>query len=502
VVAFFGGTGVGKSTLLNRLAGHEVARTGVVRPTSRDVSLYLYQDLNLDQLPENFPIEKVRITRHNNEDMKNVLWIDMPDIDSTETANRKIVLEWLPHIDILVYVVSPERYHDEKGWRLLLSEGAKHAWLFVMNHFDQGDSSRLRAFTGQLLEAGFKDPIVLATDCSRADSTDRDDFKQLENAIASLANRHTVERLELRALVSRLHEIEINIGICVDAMGSPEATGLVLEKWETIWSDAVIDLDEGIQWPIQEAARSLGIADGGKKLIKKISTEIRKEDQPRSPQSTNPILWDEWTQTRFDDALDQLAVTAGASGIPVAPFKNRLAEIRSQARKILHSQTELSLRHSLANPGNSIQRLLLNVTRVCSGLFPLTAIGWVAYEVLDQFHSSSTTGAPYLGLNFAIHSGLLIIVAWLLPWFVYKKIKPSTEEIALRALKNGTRIGYECIKSRIDDCLGNLLDQRSCLIDATEKIKRECQRSSSSEAEIENTTLSRMLSQLSLTVKA
>jgi GTP-binding protein EngB required for normal cell division len=32
VVAFFGGTGVGKSSLLNRLAGAAIARTGVERP--------------------------------------------------------------------------------------------------------------------------------------------------------------------------------------------------------------------------------------------------------------------------------------------------------------------------------------------------------------------------------------------------------------------------------------------------------------------------------------
>ena len=33
VVGLFGGTGVGKSSLLNRLAGSDIARTGVVRPT-------------------------------------------------------------------------------------------------------------------------------------------------------------------------------------------------------------------------------------------------------------------------------------------------------------------------------------------------------------------------------------------------------------------------------------------------------------------------------------
>ncbi len=502
VVAFFGGTGVGKSTLLNRLAGHEVARTGVVRPTSREISLYLHRTLDLDELPENFAIETVRIDRHDNDEMKNVLWIDMPDIDSTVLSNREIVLGWLPHVDILVYVVSPERYHDETGWRLLLSEGARHAWLFVMNQFDLGDSSQLKALFRQLSEAGFKDPVVFATDCSNESSASRDDFEQLKETIKGLANRYTVEQLELRSFVSRMQEIEKNVGFCTDSLGSTEAVESVLQKWESIWRDAVSDLQEGIQWPIREAARSLGMAGGGKKLIKRLTLEAKSETESQKLLSTNPVLWDDWAQTRFDDAIDQLAVTAGAQGFPVAPFKNGLSEIRSQARKILHGQTEQSLRRCLANPGNTIQRLLLRITRICSGLFPLAAIIWVAYEVLYQFHTSSISGVPYLGLDFAVHSGLLIFVSWLLPWFILIKLKPSMEELASQALQNGTRIGYECIKSRIDDNLGTLFEQRVRLINATEKIRAQCRIHPVPEAKMENPTLSRMLSDRSLNAEA
>ena len=39
VMAFLGGTGVGKSTLLNRLAKQTIARMGIERPTSREVTV-------------------------------------------------------------------------------------------------------------------------------------------------------------------------------------------------------------------------------------------------------------------------------------------------------------------------------------------------------------------------------------------------------------------------------------------------------------------------------
>ena len=46
IVAFMGGTGVGKSSLLNRLAGKAIARAGIVRPTSREVTLFHHHSVS------------------------------------------------------------------------------------------------------------------------------------------------------------------------------------------------------------------------------------------------------------------------------------------------------------------------------------------------------------------------------------------------------------------------------------------------------------------------
>ncbi len=45
IVAFMGGTGVGKSSLLNRLAGKAIAKAGVARPTSKEVTLFHHRDI-------------------------------------------------------------------------------------------------------------------------------------------------------------------------------------------------------------------------------------------------------------------------------------------------------------------------------------------------------------------------------------------------------------------------------------------------------------------------
>ncbi|MEI7796870.1 MAG: GTPase [Methylococcaceae bacterium] len=164
IVAFMGGTGVGKSSLLNRLAGKPIAKSGMTRPTSKEVTLFHHREITL----KNLPLTDIRVANHDDNAQKNVVWIDMPDFDSTDTHNKELVLNWLPHIDVLIYVVSPERYRDEKAWRLLLAEGATHAWLFVLNQWDRGVFEQADDFEKQLKLAGFNAPLIFKTNCQNA----------------------------------------------------------------------------------------------------------------------------------------------------------------------------------------------------------------------------------------------------------------------------------------------------------------------------------------------
>ncbi|MDD1611021.1 MAG: 50S ribosome-binding GTPase, partial [Methylococcaceae bacterium] len=186
IVAFMGGTGVGKSALLNRLAGKAIAKSGIERPTSREVTLFHHHSIALPSLAEQLPLAKINLAQHDDDRKKNIIWIDMPDFDSTELHNKQQVLSWLPHIDILIYVVSPERYRDEKAWRLLLAEGGRHAWLFVLNQWDRGQLPQFADFNQQLQKAGFVEPMIFKTICT--DEQQEDDFAQLESLIISLAN--------------------------------------------------------------------------------------------------------------------------------------------------------------------------------------------------------------------------------------------------------------------------------------------------------------------------
>lgn len=455
VVAFFGGTGVGKSTLLNRLAGQDIAKVGVERPTSREVSLYLHESLHIRQLPEGFPIHRVRIARHADEKRRLVLWIDMPDIDSTESSNRDLVVDWLPHIDVLIYVVSPERYRDDKGWRLLREHVREHAWLFVMNQWDRGHEAQAEDFIKLLCQGGFSNPLVFRTDCrEELDRRKPDEFAKLESAIETLADSHLIEQLERRALEFRREELQRVVTDCLTHMGNPDASVGLRKQWTEIWGEAMDGIIQGLQWPMGEVARSF-VSHDANPLRRSIKLE-RKDEALENQSAAKPsILWDDWAHMQLQDAFDRLLVEAGERQLPVSPLKSRLSDFATSAPKLMTDEAQKGLRLALAKPGNSLQRMLLKFIAVCTVLLPLGAMGWVSWQAVTAYYESAFSHTGFLGADFAIHSVLIVAIAWLLPLFIQQQIKPSHERTALKGLRNGVNAGFARIQIGVEDALAN-----------------------------------------------
>ena len=442
IVAFMGGTGVGKSSLLNRLAGKAIAKAGIVRPTSREVTLYHHHSVAIQQLPEQLPLAKINISQHDDETKKNIVWIDMPDFDSTEQSNKQLVLQWLPHIDVLIYVVSPERYRDEKAWRLLLAEGIRHAWLFVFNQWDKGQLEQYEDFNRQLHKAGFVAPIIFKTAC--LEGYQADEFASLASTIVSIATAHIVEQLEQRGLQIRKDELKKKLQNSAGFLGSEPAFQQTPELWQKQWQHTVKLLHQGFAWPLQHTAAYY--AEHAADLI-------------TNPATANHSLWDAWAQARFDDALDQFIISIDQSGLPTLPFKQHIFAIREKAPKIMQTQTELATRQALANPGNMLQRLFLKGLRFCEIMLPLIAMTWVGYKVFMGYYTSNMTDNHYLGVDFAIHSTLLIAMTWLIPFFILKKSQPSLKKSALKGLNKGLSNAFSMIEHEVLSEVETLVEQ-------------------------------------------
>lgn len=144
LVALVGGTGSGKSSLFNAIAGLDFADVGVKRPTTADVTACVWGSTGEALLDWLGVASDRRIERESALDgdteapLRGLVLLDLPDHDSIEQAHRVIVDRLLPMVDLLVWVVDPQKYADDalhSGYLRHLV-GHESAMTVVLNHID------------------------------------------------------------------------------------------------------------------------------------------------------------------------------------------------------------------------------------------------------------------------------------------------------------------------------------------------------------------------------
>lgn len=167
VVALAGGTGTGKSSTVNALAGEDVAVSSSRRPTTARPMAWIPSnpEPGLVRLLDDLGIDE-RVGHTSHEDLA---MIDLPDIDSVEFDHRMIVERLLPEVDAVIWVVDPEKYQDRILHREHLAQLTEYQdqFLFVMNQIDripEGELDRvLEDLRGTLHSDGISDPVIIVT---------------------------------------------------------------------------------------------------------------------------------------------------------------------------------------------------------------------------------------------------------------------------------------------------------------------------------------------------
>ena len=141
VVALAGATGSGKSSIFNALSSTTLAAVGVRRPTTAHAMACSWGQesaedlLNWLQIPRRHALEADLGTAAA---LDGLVLLDLPDHDSTEVDHRIEVDRLVRLVDMLVWVVDPQKYADAAIHDRYLKPLAQHSdvMMIILNQVD------------------------------------------------------------------------------------------------------------------------------------------------------------------------------------------------------------------------------------------------------------------------------------------------------------------------------------------------------------------------------
>jgi len=295
------------------------------------------------------------------------------------------------------------------------------------------------------------------------------ELHELERVLGEISSQHLMAQLEAHAGIARLDALREVLVHFDTALGGNEDYVHLAPRWQEIWSEAVHDLMEGMEWTLIALVRMLS-----GRMTDKVTDGVSQET-PASPQAL-PVIWDEWAAGRAQDTLAQLLVAAGERGLPPRPLKLALSPFIEVTGQKVIQRGQLKLRQALAMPGNALQRTAMRIAGFLSILLPSLALAWASYQVVIGYYESATHHLDYLGTDFAVHTLLLIGLAWLAPWFVYSRLRPSVEASALRGLRSGVREALEAAGEGVVAALTSTALAHREMVDALHGIQANVER--------------------------
>ena len=251
VIGLFGATGSGKSSLLNALIGKDVARAAVRRPTTSAPLAAVLGDAGSEALLDWLEVEerhaldegtalaraankpaRGRRARRTDAGTPGVVLLDLPDLDSVESAHRDIAERMTGMVDVIVWVTDPQKYADALLHHEFVRPFAGHdaVTVLVLNQVDrlrEAEREGVLASLAAIARAdGLESAPVLAASAETGEGVEelREHLLGIARSREAVVERH---RADVRGAAARLREAADPTGMA--ERSSPAAIDTLVE---------------------------------------------------------------------------------------------------------------------------------------------------------------------------------------------------------------------------------------------------------------------------------